>query len=222
MKTEDIWISIIIPIFIGPICIYFKTLYDNYSKNKKEHQLMVYNYHVERLTKMLDSFYWPLYIKLLSIQQLNYYIPIKNTYEYVSDSDDNESDNEESNIIENDTNNDVRINMFNNDDIILDKDTLKLLCENLNKLYDDTRNIIENNIYFINESSETIESLIVFIKYCKMRLIINDGSVHKKYNIRYFGIENNIEPLLKLIKEKTIQYQEEYNEVIKKGPFVKK
>lgn len=212
MKSEDIWVSIIIPILIGPIFVYFKLLYDNYSKNKKEHQRLVYNNNIERLTKLLNSFYWPLYIKLLCIQQLNYYIPIKNSYEYVSDS---ESDNDESN-----ENNDVRINIFNDNEIILDRETLKLMCENLNKLYDDARNIIENNIYFINETGETIDCLIVFIKYCKIRLIINDGSVHKKYNIGYFGIKNNIEYLMEIIKQKTIKYQEEYNESIKKGPFV--
>ena len=221
MKSGEIWVSIIIPILIGPIFVYFKLLYDNYSKNKKDHQLLVYNNNVERLTKLLNSFYWPLYIKLLCIQQLNYYIPIKNSYEYVSDSDNDGTDNDGSNNnITSDTNSDVRINIFNDNDIILDSETLKLMCENLNKMYDDTRNIIENNIYFINETDDMIDNLIVFIKYCKIRLIINDGSVHKKYNIGYFGIENNIEYLTEIIKQKTIRYQEEYNESIKKGPFI--
>ena len=149
MKSGEIWVSIIIPILIGPIFVYFKLLYDNYSKNKKEHQLLVYNNNVERLTKLLNSFYWPLYIKLLCIQQLNYYIPIKNSYEYVSDSDNDGTDNDGSNNnITSDTNSDVRINIFNDNDIILDSETLKLMCENLNKMYDVTRNIIENNIYF--------------------------------------------------------------------------
>ena len=82
MEAKDIWVSIIIPILIGPFFLYLKTLYDTYIKNKKEHQLLVYNDYHDKYVKLLNNFYWPLYIKLLCIHQLNYYIPLKNEYEY--------------------------------------------------------------------------------------------------------------------------------------------
>jgi len=42
MEISDIWTTIIIPLLIGPIFIYLKSLYDNYTQNKREHNLLVY------------------------------------------------------------------------------------------------------------------------------------------------------------------------------------
>ena len=61
MDAKDIWINIILPILISPFFIYLKTLYDNHIKNKRDHQLLVYNNKYDKLIKMLNDFYWPLY-----------------------------------------------------------------------------------------------------------------------------------------------------------------
>ena len=37
MKISEIWGTIIIPILIGPLFIYLKSLYDNYTNHKKPH-----------------------------------------------------------------------------------------------------------------------------------------------------------------------------------------
>jgi len=210
MEITDIWIGIIIPILIGPLFLYVKTLYDNYVKNRNDHRLLVYNNKYDKLTNILNNFYWPLYIKLLCISQLSYYIPLKNEYEYNSDSSNDSK------------NSDIRINILNNNsisDIILDMKTLNLMENNINNLYSDALKIIENNIYLINNSNILIMNLINFIKYCKIRPIIHDGSIEKKYNIEYLGIKNNIEKMIELIKEETFETQNKFNYLMSKGPF---
>ena len=279
MDSKDVWLSIITPILIGPLFLYIKSLYDTYIKKKKEHQLLVYNSYHDKYVNLLNNFYWPLYIKLLCIYQLNYYIPLKNEYEYNSESgslSDTVSDNDNYNVQDheqtkthkcskckislsdytfnickrckwsllkeniegqrynkisnsdssNDSqNDDVRINIMSNknnndnNDIIIDKETINLMEKNLNNLYNEALMIIENNIYLITNSIEITTQSINFIKYCKMRPIINDGSINKKYNIEYLGIKNNINVLLNLIKKNTYHYQTKYNLLIEQGPF---
>ena len=106
MEISDIWISIIIPLLIGPLFLYLKSVYDNYAQNRRDHNLLVYNTKTEYLILILNNFYWPLYLKLLCIHQLNYNIPIKNKYEYTSDDESNDSDLENECIGENNTNTD--------------------------------------------------------------------------------------------------------------------
>ena len=97
MDTNDIWTNIIIPLLIGPLFLYLKSVYDNYINRKNEHKLLIYNNKYEHLTYVLNNFYWPLYLKLLCITQLTYNIPLKNDYEYYSDNTDSEDDNRNTN-----------------------------------------------------------------------------------------------------------------------------
>ena len=210
MKIYDIWIGIIIPILIGPIFIYLKSLYDNYTGNKREHKLMIYTNKYDYYQSVLNEFYWPFYLKLLCIQQLNYSIPIKNEFEYISDNE--ESDNEESN---NDNDN-IKININVEKDIILDIETIKLLENNLDLLFNQALEILENNIY---RSSSIDKQFIQFIKYCKIRTIIKEGSINHKYNIGYFGVKNNTNKLLGLIKDDLFKIQYKFNKLIEEGPF---
>ena len=42
--------------------------------------------------------------------------------------------------------------------------------------------------------------IIKFMKYAKVREIIHEGSPYREYNIEYFGVENNLQDLIKIIK----------------------
>ena len=95
MDIVTIWISIIMPLIAVPTSLYLKMLYDNYFKMKNEYRLKVFNDNLQKMDTILNTFYWPLYLKLLSIYQLNYNIPIKNKYEYDSSDSSSEDDNEE-------------------------------------------------------------------------------------------------------------------------------
>lgn len=220
MEISEIWATIIIPLLIGPIFIYLKSVYDNYTQNKREHNLLVYNTKIDYFTKVLTNFYWPLYLKLLCIHQLNYNIPIKNEYEYTSDSESDSSD-LENNYTE-DNNDNIVINIINKNkstSIILDSDTIHLMEQNINKLFKETMDIIENHIYNVRLSKSLNKHIVEFIKFCKIRQIIHEGSVEKKYNIEYFGTKDNTSKLLKLIEFELYKYKEQYNILLENGPF---
>jgi hypothetical protein len=222
MDTNDIWTNIIIPLLIGPLFLYLKSIYDNYIIRKNEHKLMVYNNKYEHLTYVLNNFYWPLYLKLLCITQLTYNIPLKNEYEYYSDDTDdadydkdNETDNRE---YGDDDSDNLVINIRSDKNIILTKDTITLMEKNMNALFDETLEIIEKHVYKARLSKILNKTIVQFIKYCKIRQIIHEGSIDKKYNIEYFGIKDNTNKLLKLIEIDVNTIQEEYNYLIEVGP----
>ena len=229
MKLSEIWTTIIISILIGPFFIYLKTLYDNYNKRKNENMLMIYNHKYEHLSNILNKFYWPFYIKLLCIHQLNFRIPIKNEYEYISDSDDDKSDCDIKSHSSNDSNNsDIHINVNIDDDnqaigrvsdlpskdVIVDNKTIKLMKDNLDQLFEESLKILEKNIYYQRFSKKMNTNIIQFIKFCKLRKIVNN-----KYNIEYLGVKNNIKTLINLIEMDLYKYQNKYNNLIDNGPF---
>jgi len=238
MDESTIWTNIIIPLLIGPFFIYLKSVYDNYIKNKHDHDLIKYNNKKDYLTQILNEFYWPLYLKLLCIHQLNYNIPVKNEFEYFSDSSIEENDiynynrcnhNGCNTIIpnssktcktckwNNDTNN-IVINI-NKNDILIDTNTIKLMETQLNNLFNEALTILETQLYVIRLTNKINKNVIQFIKYCKIRSIIHEGSVEKKYNIEYFGVKDNTDKLLSLIEADLLNYQRDYNNLIKNGPY---
>ena len=256
MELSEIWIGIIIPLVIGPVFIYLKTLRDeiserNYAKNREK-----YRCDLETVYNLLNDFYWPLYISLLSIQQYNYQIPLKNRYRYDSDNSNETTNSDENNInfvsknnvynetdcdkiyyreqyrqndntnrspidMVSDSSNDnfeIAINITpmertivprqnsnksfsrkktsNKRNIILDKNTLFLLKQNLEKQYVLAEQLIEENITKSCIHLDLNLEMIKFIKYTKIRKIIKEGSPDQEYNINYFGINNNLEALL--------------------------
>ena len=207
MDIGTIWGTIIIPLLVGPLFIYLKSIYDRSVQNKKEHNMLVYNNNYDYLTKILNSFYWPLYLKLLCIYQLNYSIPLKNEFEYFSSSDSE------------DNHDNIAININSNKDIILDTQTIKKMEDTINQLFNETLYIIENNIYIARLSNELNKHIVHFIKYCKIRQIIHEGSPDKKYNIEYFGIKDNTKKLLNLIEFEVLKYQSKFNTLVEEGPF---
>ena len=214
MNLSEIWTGIIIPLLVGPIFIYIKTVYDNYTKNKREHKLELYNLQCNNLKSSLNTFYWPFYIKLLCIDKLNYKIPLKNDYEYISDDEEDEDE------INPSDNNNVVINMTGvvSDDLVLDKDTIRLMENDINVLFKEALTILENNMYMVKMSESLNENLIDFIKFCKIRSIIHENSVNKKYNIKYFDVIDNTKDVIKLLKTDLDVLQNDYNKLIEKGP----
>ena len=211
MNLSEIWTGIIIPLLVGPIFIYIKTVYDNYTKNKRDHRLELYNLQCNNLKSSLNNFYWPFYIKLLCIDKLNYKIPLKNDYEYISDEED-EADCQD--------NNNVVINMTGvvSNDLVLDKETIMLMEDNINVLFKEALSILENNMYMVKMSESLNSNLIDFIKFCKIRSIIHENSINKKYNIKYFDVRDNTKDVIKLLKMDLNVLQNEYTNLIDKGP----
>lgn len=310
MNIGEIWISIIMPLIAVPTSLYLKMLYDNYFRVKNEYRLKVFNDKLHKMDDKLNNFYWPLYLKLLSIYQLNYNIPIKNKYEYDSSDSSSEDDLEEyvchrkkccqrylkddimikcksnipnnsnslickkcrwrksNNNFENVTTNidgesksssnssqnsdveitipiDIDYNKCENNvncaeidlisgtgcgvgnvsnlqetNIIIDKNTINTMEETLNKLYLECNDLIDNNICCIGIHEKLNRQVIKFIKYYKIRKIINEGSTNQKYNINYFNVTNNTNKLLSVVEEIVFEKQNEYNKLLIDGPSI--
>ena len=75
-------------------------------------------------------------------------------------------------------------------------------------------------MYNIGSCEKINKTIILFIKYCKIRNIINDGSISQKYNPNYFGVKNNTNKLLSIIEKHVIKYQKDYYTLLENGPFV--
>ena len=87
MELSEIWISIIIPIVIGPVFVYLKSLRDEIADKRYKSKRDKYVEERDYLFTILDKFYWPVYINLLYIDQYSYKLPIKNKFRYESSSD---------------------------------------------------------------------------------------------------------------------------------------
>ena len=69
---KEIVVSIIVPIVIGPLFIFFKSLWDRYNIKKEEIRKIEYDENITRIREQLNMFYWPLLIKLKCLNHLNY------------------------------------------------------------------------------------------------------------------------------------------------------
>jgi hypothetical protein len=261
MEVSEIWIGIIIPIIIGPIFVYLKSIRDEVVERRYRRAREKYEEKRDTIYNELKLFYWPVYINLLCIEQYSYSLPIKNKFRYESksslgeynsnnsesddyypsdkssnlsshtnlpkksvlnldeptsvmsihDLNDIVSDNVEitipmnENIINENINMDIR-SISNQSSVssiikkkktlILDKITLKKLEENLNEKYNETIEIIEKNMALVCIHQQLNLEMIKFIKYAKVREIIEEGSPNREYNIEYFGVENNIDKFI--------------------------
>lgn len=61
----DIIILLVLPIFIGPLFLFGKSLWDRYNLHHAERTNTLYNTRVAKIREKLVKFYWPLYVYLL-------------------------------------------------------------------------------------------------------------------------------------------------------------
>lgn len=76
METGEIWIGIIVPIIIGPIFVFFKYLWDKYDEQKTQQKVLQFQEKLDKVKEKLSNFYWPIYIKLICVYQMNYNVPM--------------------------------------------------------------------------------------------------------------------------------------------------
>jgi hypothetical protein len=72
MNSSEIVATIILPVVIGPIFIFFKNLWDRYNSKKDNIKKIEYNDRIEKIREQLNKFYWPVIIKLKCLNHLNY------------------------------------------------------------------------------------------------------------------------------------------------------
>ena len=98
MNSEDIWISIIMPLILGPLFVFLKTLWDRSLEKKNRLKKLQFDENVNNLKEELTLFYYPLYLNLLNLYGLCFSIPVENNCdeeEMYSSSDSELSDGEE-------------------------------------------------------------------------------------------------------------------------------
>ena len=165
MQTADIWIGIIVPILIGPICAYLMTLRNDYVECKYRRKREKFEEERDSVYNSIKNFYWPVYLNLIYIEQYSYSLPIKNKFRYESGSSINISDNssdyfhEDLNdsthkpkVVEIDldnTNGDIEIGHLS--PVPFNKESLKVLSENIKELKEEIKIplILENITYTI-------------------------------------------------------------------------
>ena len=72
METSEIVTTVLIPLFIGPLFIFFKTLWDRYNAKKDNVKKIEYDEQIGKIREQLNNFYWPVLIKLKCLNHLNY------------------------------------------------------------------------------------------------------------------------------------------------------
>ena len=97
MDIEEIWTSILIPLLVGPLFIFFKSLWDRTQEAKLTLKNNQYEEELVRLKDELTMFYYPLYLNLLNLYGLCFSIPVEQEDEdpSISSSDSELSDGEE-------------------------------------------------------------------------------------------------------------------------------
>ena len=101
---NSIWVKYIIPILIGPVFVCCKTLWDRYSYQHREQEILLKKLSVDKIQHKLQSFYWPIYIRLLKDYELRSKIIYTSNNSIYDSDNENDNDNDE-NIDELDKNN---------------------------------------------------------------------------------------------------------------------
>ena len=70
--TEVLVVGIVVPLIVGPVSIFFKSLWDKYNNSQEEKRKNYYESRLNELKNKIDLFYWPVYIKLKCLYSLNY------------------------------------------------------------------------------------------------------------------------------------------------------
>ena len=72
VELGTILVGVVVPLIIGPLSIFCKSLWDRYSKNRELKRKNRYETKMEELSKKINNFYWPVYLKLKTLDRINY------------------------------------------------------------------------------------------------------------------------------------------------------
>ena len=75
MEIGEIWLSIIMPLILGPLFVFFKTIWDRIRDNKDRKEQILFDDTRNRLKTQLDEFYYPVYLKLLLLYSISFILP---------------------------------------------------------------------------------------------------------------------------------------------------
>jgi hypothetical protein len=82
IETIGSWSNFLMPILIVPLGVFIKNIWDRYTNLKIEKSQTIKRHMIEITQNKLENFYWPIYIRLLKINEIESKIKIQNTYHY--------------------------------------------------------------------------------------------------------------------------------------------
>ena len=74
VELATLLVGVVVPLIIGPLSVFCKSLWDRYSKSKELKVKNRYEKKIGELTDKINLFYWPVYLKLKTLDRINYHI----------------------------------------------------------------------------------------------------------------------------------------------------
>ena len=108
MTESILLVGVLVPIVVGPLSIFCKSLWDRYNIHKDNIKRNRYESKMKILESKINLFYWPVYIKLKCLYRLNYKYHKKDTIN---------SQKIDNNNIELEINNNVKLPKISVDDV---------------------------------------------------------------------------------------------------------
>ena len=72
VELATILVGIVVPLVIGPLSVFCKSLWDRYSSSKALKKKNKYDTRMKELADKINLFYWPVYLKLKTLDRINY------------------------------------------------------------------------------------------------------------------------------------------------------
>ena len=108
----SIWINYIFPTLLAPLLVGLKSLWDRYATQRLEKKIIIEKNTIEITKIKLEKFYWPIYIRLLKIYQIESNIKIENTFRHKKNSILNDASSVSSNTSDDEEDEEEQIDWF--------------------------------------------------------------------------------------------------------------
>ena len=72
VELATVLVGVVVPLVIGPLSVFCKSLWDRYSKSRELKRKNRYETKMEQLSQKINIFYWPVYLKLKTLDRINY------------------------------------------------------------------------------------------------------------------------------------------------------
>lgn len=72
VELATILVGVVVPLIIGPLSVFCKSLWDRYSNSRALKKKNKYETKMKELTDKINLFYWPVYLKLKTLDRISY------------------------------------------------------------------------------------------------------------------------------------------------------
>ena len=72
VELATILVGVVVPLIIGPLSVFCKSLWDRYSNSRELKKKNKYETKMKELSDKINLFYWPVYLKLKTLDRISY------------------------------------------------------------------------------------------------------------------------------------------------------